>query len=206
MKVSAFGVGRDFTWTQCSRFTEGKEINLLALARILLCRTSSSWCLALPVKSCIKAAAWVQLSDFSAGLYSRQAYVQVLHCGGHHKITYRTQICTQHPAHHTHFLCRVYSCGLYSRAAYVQDSQPKRETFMHDFTVRILGPSVIIRVYHRMKVLVFLWPTHPPTHSIPKTKEKILKPCICTGWLRVWIQKLFKMKTGLPHPPANENF
>ena len=76
-------------------------------------------------------------------LIFRQAYIQdrlvfktglcaVLHPSDRHKITYCTQICTQRPIHHTHFLCRVYSCGLYSRAAYMQHSPPKREAFIQD--------------------------------------------------------------------------
>ena len=79
--------------------------------------------------------------------------MQVLHPRDRHKITYCTQICTQCPIHHTHFLCRVYSCGLYSRAAYVQDSQPKKEAFIQDrlifkggFYTRLYG-IIIVKHY-----------------------------------------------------------
>ena len=85
------------------------------------------------VKSCIKAAACVQFSNFFGGLIFKTGLCAVLRPRDHHhKITYCTQLCTQRPIHHTHFLCRVYSCGFYSRAAYMQHNPPKREAFIQD--------------------------------------------------------------------------
>ena len=67
------------------------------------------------VKSCIKAAACVQLPDFFGRLIFKTGLCAVLHHSDHHKITYCTKMCTQRHIHPTHFLWRVYSYGLYLR-------------------------------------------------------------------------------------------
>ena len=80
------------------------------------------------VKSCIKAAACVQFSDFFGRLIFKTGLCAVLHPSDHHKITYCTQTCTQRPIHSTHFLCRVYSELSISQSPFSRSLGPKSIT------------------------------------------------------------------------------
>ena len=121
-------------------------------------------------------------------LFFRQAYIQdrlvfktglcaVLHPSDRYKITYCTQICTQRPIHHTHFLCRVYSRGgLYSRAAYMQHSPPKREAFIRDRL--IFKGGFYTRLYGKLNQLMCLLARHSYTyiagmHALTKEREAL---------------------------------